>query len=531
MSDQQETSDNERQADQAGQENGDARSNHSASSSSASLVGLRLGDYQLLRKLGRGGMADVYSARHLALGREVAIKVLRSDLAHDKDYISRFRREARAAAKLNHPNIVQVYDVGDADSHHFIAQELIDGDNLRDYLSSRGSLTSEQAIDVLLSVGSALEAAADVGIIHRDIKPENIMRSSRGKIKVADFGLARVGYDSDASRANLTQAGLTLGTPRYMSPEQVQGKNVDARSDLYSLGVTMYHLLTGRPPFEADDPIALAVMHLHETPTPLDRARGKDDLPEWLIAVVTRLMCKLPEDRYQTPSEMLEAVRGETATAQLSSQQAIGTAAATIRLQRVADAVLHRQRRILIRSVVAVIVLAITATAGVWIANQLPQQSVNRMLRPEQVAEADSIEQQYLVAVTRDDVAGWEAVGSYFPASESPTNKVYHTKALLQLARLYSQQGLFQEAYQALDRVDPNIALKYRTVVWARKCAVLEKLEDGAALAAAKRSLEASYTELKTKQPESIEFFNRVVPEQDRLQFQLASGNDGPDDT
>ena len=530
LSEQEETSDD---SGGSGSQRNLPRGNAPASTSSASLVGLRLGDYQLLRKLGRGGMADVYSARHLSLGREVAIKVLRSDFATDKDYIARFRREARAAAKLNHPNIVQVYDVGDADSHHFIAQELIDGENLRDYLSSQGSLSSEQAIEVLLAVGSALQSAAEMGITHRDIKPENIMRSSRGDIKVADFGLARVGYDADASRANLTQAGLTLGTPRYMSPEQVQGKPVDVRSDLYSLGVTMYHLLTGRPPFEADDPIALAVMHLHETPTPLDRARGRDDLPEWLIAVVGRLMSKLPADRYQTPAEMLDAVRSKAAIGRFGSQEALGTAAATIRLQRVADAVLHRKRRMLVRTLGAFAVSALSAVAGGWFASQTPGQTVNRMLRPEQVAQAESIEQQFLIAVTRDDIAGWEAVGTHFPSTESANNRVYVAKSLIQLARLYSQQGRYADANEVLDRVlaDPNVALKYRTVVWAHKCRALEKLNDAAALAAAKRTLEASYKELKANQPEAIEFFNRVVPEQDRLQFQLDNGTVTPERT
>ena len=279
-----------------------------------SLVGSRLGDYQLLRKLGRGGMADVYAARQLSLGREVALKVLRPDFARDNDYIHRFRREARAAAKLNHPNIVQVYEVGNVDSIHYIAQELVDGENLRQSLDRNGVIGTEGAIEVLVGVASALEVAAEAGITHRDIKPENVMRNVRGIIKVADFGLARIGTDVDATQSNLTQVGLTLGTPRYMSPEQVQGKTVDTRSDLYSLGITAYHLLAGRPPFEAEDSLALALMHLHETPVPLDRNRarynsdGEPDLPEWLIAVVSRLMSKLPQDRFQSPSELLDAM-------------------------------------------------------------------------------------------------------------------------------------------------------------------------------------------------------------------------------
>ena len=232
------------------------------SKSSGSLIGTRLGNYQIMRKLGRGGMADVYAARQLSLGRDVALKVLRSDFARDKDYVQRFRREARAAAKLNHPNIVQVIEVGNVESLHYIAQELIDGENLRQRLDREGAISPADAVEVLVGVASALEVASEAGITHRDIKPENIIRSSRGMMKVADFGLARLGADVAATQSNLTQAGLTLGTPRYMSPEQVPGPGRGrAISDLYSLGVSMYHLLAGRPPFEADDPLALAVLH------------------------------------------------------------------------------------------------------------------------------------------------------------------------------------------------------------------------------------------------------------------------------
>ena len=383
-----------------------------SSTSSSNLVGLRLGDYQLLRKLGRGGMADVYAARHLKLARDVAIKVLRSDLARDQDYLSRFRREARAAAKLNHPNIVQVYDVGDVDSHHFIAQELIDGQNLREHLSSAGSLSADEAVDVLLAVGSALESAAELGITHRDIKPENIMRSSRGTIKVADFGLARMMSDVDSSRANLTQAGLTLGTPRYMSPEQVQGKNVDARSDLYSLGVSMYHLLTGRPPFEADDPIALAVSHVNDTPTPLDRARGKGDLPEWLIAVVTRLMSKSPDDRFQTPSDLLHAVRGQASIANFTGHGG-GTAGATIRLQRASDSIAPRTKRTVAACGAALLLGTAAAGVGYWLVHRTPPVTVRGMLRPQEVSKADTVQQQYLLAITPRRSPG---LGSHCPS-------------------------------------------------------------------------------------------------------------------
>ena len=413
---------------------------------SGTLVGSRLGDFQVMRKLGRGGMADVYAARQLSLARDVALKVLRTDYAKDKDYIQRFRREARAAAKLNHPNIVQVYEVGNVDSVYYIAQELIDGENLRQTLDRQGVIGQDEAVEVLVGVASALEVAAEAGITHRDIKPENVMRNLRGVMKVADFGLARIGTDVDATQSNLTQVGLTLGTPRYMSPEQVQGKSVDIRSDLYSLGVTAYHLLAGRPPFEAEDSLALALMHLHETPVPLDRTRarlnseGDPDLPEWLIAVVARLMNKLPQDRFQSPSELLDAIGNEAAISSLGGI-GVGTAAATIRLQRATD----RVRKISVKRTVtfiAAILLPILCCSIVWsLASSRKPKTVNDLLSPEVVTKADSVDQQFIMAMYRNDEAAWRSVMEFFPIGENATNAAYHAKATWQLTRHRSPVG------------------------------------------------------------------------------------------
>ncbi|QDT13025.1 serine/threonine-protein kinase [Stieleria marina] len=500
----------------------------STTRSGVSLIGSRLGDYQVLRKLGKGGMADVYAARHLSLGRDVAIKVLRSDYAKDKDYISRFRREARAAAKLNHSSIVQVYDVGSVDQTHFIAQELIKGQNLKEVLTTRGPLTTEEATEVLISVGSALEAAAEVGITHRDIKPENIMRSARGDIKVADFGLARLGADSEASRSDLTQAGLTMGTPRYMSPEQVQGKVVDVRSDMYSLGVSMYHLLSGRPPFEADDPLALAVLHLHETPQPLDRARGNDDLPEWLIAVVTRLMSKLPGDRFQSPSELLSAVRNQSSMATDKAYGAIGTAAATIRLQRATDAAVSKRRRGYLRWAIALSIPLICGSAALAMSLRNPPRDVGELLKPPLAVKADTIEEQFLIAVARNDVASWAAIPKHFPPNESSKNRNYFAKSLVQLSRVYASQEKKEEAVATLDRLlgDPKVDRKYRLVAWAKRAALLETMNDPAELQKSLNRLESLYDELKTANPSSIEFFDRVIPPTERMQLEIGGGRD-----
>ena len=489
-----------------------------------SLIGSRLGDYQVLRKLGRGGMADVFAARPLSLGRDVALKVLRSEYARDKDYVERFRREARAAAKLNHPNIVQVYEVGSVDSVFYIAQELIDGGNLRQRLEDQGAIGAEEAIELLVGVASALELAAEAGITHRDIKPENIMRSTRGIIKVADFGLARISTDMSASQTSLTQAGLTLGTPRYMSPEQVQGHAVDARSDLYSLGVTMYHLLAGRPPFEADDPLALALMQLQETPTPLDRARakrapdGQPDLPEWLIAVVTRLMNKSPQDRFQSPSELLDAVHNEAAISTISGL-GVGTAAATIRLQRAADEsrrVTMRRRMQFLAGVL--LPLLITLYAG-WRFEALGGPSVSRLLNPETVAGEESVQEQYLKAVDRNDEAGWRAVSQYFPPETGTINAGYHAKSRIQLAAMFASQGRYEEAEEVLSELlrHPSLDSVYRTIALARRCINLEQWEKNNEAAEVRRELQSVYQELSAENTEGRQFVDRVFTQSEKL--------------
>ncbi|HCP82997.1 MAG TPA: serine/threonine protein kinase, partial [Planctomycetaceae bacterium] len=213
-----------------------------------SLAGRQLGDYRMLRRLGRGGMSVVYLAEQMSLKRRVAIKVLKSDLAEDESYVRRFHKEAQAAAGLVHANIVQIHEVGQTDGIHFIAQEYVQGQNLRQYLQAQGAVDIQMGLSVLRQVAAALHKAGQSGIIHRDIKPENIMLSPTGEVKVADFGLARIVDSGDSMDA--TQVGMTMGTPLYMSPEQAQGGKIDPRSDLYSLGGTAYHMFSGRTPFE-----------------------------------------------------------------------------------------------------------------------------------------------------------------------------------------------------------------------------------------------------------------------------------------
>jgi serine/threonine-protein kinase len=238
-----------------------------AEAPSADLSGRQLGDFCLLQLLGSGAMAEVYLALQQSLRRQVAVKVLKPQLSGDATFVARFHNEAQSAAALVHANIVQIFEVGFQDGLHFIAQEYVAGQNLRDLVDRRGPLEPQLAVLIARQVALALEKAAACGIVHRDIKPENIMITREGEVKVADFGLARL---SGASELNLTQVGVTMGTPLYMSPEQVEGRRVDPRSDLYSFGVTCYQMLAGEPPFKGDTALSVAIQHLQNPPRRLE---------------------------------------------------------------------------------------------------------------------------------------------------------------------------------------------------------------------------------------------------------------------
>ena len=264
------------------------------------LVGQTLKDYCVLRKLGQGAMAEVYLAQQLSLARQVALKVLNADLARDPVYVERFHHEARAAAALVHAGIVQIYEVGEFDGVHFIAQEYVPGRNLGEVIRSRGRLDPALTLDILRQVTAALAKAESEGIVHRDIKPENIMLARSGEVKVADFGLARAQGDGGL---NLTQIGITMGTPLYMSPEQIEGRTLDSRSDVYSLGVTAYHMLAGAPPHTGDTPLAVAMQHLNQPPERLEQQRP--DVPKALANVIHRMLAKKPADRFADPASLL----------------------------------------------------------------------------------------------------------------------------------------------------------------------------------------------------------------------------------
>ena len=269
------------------------------------LTGRTLGDFHVLRKLGQGGMGQVYLARQLSLKRDVALKLLAADLADNPTALKRFQAEAEAVARATHANIVQVYAVGESDGLRYMALEYVAGRNLRDYLDRKGPPDLPVSLSIIRQVAAALQRASELGLVHRDIKPENVLVTKRAEVKVTDFGLSRYVAGGDKP-LNLTKSGMTLGTPLYMAPEQVQGKPVDHRSDIYSFGVTCYHLLAGRPPFRGATAFDVAAMHVRDDPPPL--AGERPDLPADLCAMVHKMMAKRPEDRYQSARDVIRDV-------------------------------------------------------------------------------------------------------------------------------------------------------------------------------------------------------------------------------
>jgi serine/threonine-protein kinase len=254
------------------------------------------GRYRIQRKLGAGGMADVYLAEDQELGRRVAIKILNSRHGNDDQFIERFRREAKNAAALNHPNIVSIYDRGEAEDTYYIAMEFLDGRTLKELIVGRGAAPINVAIEYARQILSALRFAHRHGIVHRDIKPHNVLVDGEGRVKVTDFGIARAGT------SQMTETGSIVGTAQYLSPEQAKGGEIDPRSDLYSLGVVLYELLTGKTPFDGETPVEIAMKHLSTTPKPPSALRP--DVPRELDMVVMRALAKNPDERYQSADEM-----------------------------------------------------------------------------------------------------------------------------------------------------------------------------------------------------------------------------------
>ncbi|MFW2380767.1 MAG: Stk1 family PASTA domain-containing Ser/Thr kinase [Acidimicrobiales bacterium] len=261
------------------------------------------GRYELHRRLARGGMADVFLAHDQLLDRPVAVKVLFPQFASEPLFVERFRREAQAAANLNHPSIVAVYDWGEYDRTYFIVMEYVEGRSLAELLRAEGVLHPDRAVEIAIDTAAALGFAHRNGTIHRDVKPGNILITPGGQVKVTDFGIARAFGGGD----DLTQTGSVMGTATYFSPEQAQGKQVDPRSDLYSLGVVLFEMITGQPPFNGESPVAIAYKHVQdEAPTP---ASVNPQVPTALGAIVDRLLAKQPQERFASAEDLRAELR------------------------------------------------------------------------------------------------------------------------------------------------------------------------------------------------------------------------------
>ncbi|MDR2440047.1 MAG: serine/threonine protein kinase [Planctomycetaceae bacterium] len=427
------------------------------------LTNREFGDYHLLRKIGGGAMAEVYLAEQRSLGRRVAVKILKPELAHDETYIKRFVREAKAIAALNHPNLVQIFQTDCFEGFWFIAQEYVQGQTLQELIRREGPLPFQRVADILWYVASALEKAAQTGIVHRDIKPDNILLGDNGDVKITDFGLARVGGSNGSATAAtaLTQIGMTLGTPLYMSPEQAQGKQLDHRSDLYSLGITSYHALAGRPPFRGETALSVALQHVNQQPEPLEKLRP--DIPPPLARIVHRMIEKQPEKRFRSFYDVQLELR-ELYTVYLNDTEAstrlsdwdrffIGRIdqqllATTEKLQQVLQRgnQLKKQQHhfrfwgLLIFPAVFLIGL----TFGFLRVYSMP----NPLEKPRsaRIAKQNTVSEQWVYACILNTTDAWQSILDYFPEEEY----FWGRKAKRQLIRCYFHEGIMGDTEHSL---------------------------------------------------------------------------------
>ena len=468
------------------------------------LSGLVLGEYQLLRRLGQGGMSFVYLALQKSLQRKVALKILKSELAGDDSYVKRFEREAQAAAKLAQANIVQIYEVGHIDGYHFIAQEYVAGRNLRQYIGRHGAVEPVMAVNVLRQCSLALQTASETGVVHRDIKPENIMLSTKGEVKITDFGLARI-LDRSSDQA-LTQVGVTMGTPLYMSPEQVGGHSLDHRSDIYSLGITAYHMLAGNPPFDGENALAVAMQHFNDEAASLRSIRP--DVPSQLIDVVEQMMSKKPEDRQQNAKELLKELRkvpidldGDwdmiveklstaDSTILLSDTSTWSQAqhAATRQLQQVMAGNVRSWWRSPWLWLGATLLGVGGAAGGMYVAEATPYHSIldvddiNAQLIPKKASVQEQYEACRWVPLAQQE-KHLLAVIEYFPLAEASQQnqrktEQHHHLAKERLAEFYLAQQRYDEAMPIFEEFTGYEDLEVRLQVtgWAGIAIVLDAL-------------------------------------------------------
>ncbi len=386
---------------------------------------MMLGEFRLLRKLGTGGMAEVYLAEQTTLRRQVAVKILRSEYVTDDHYVKRFRHEAAAAGSLNHPNIVQVYMVGEQNGINYIAQEYVQGRTLKDYLKRKGPAEVKIALHILRQIASALQVAGENGIVHRDIKPENILLTNKGEAKVADFGLAQLTLQGE--RISLTQTGITMGTPLYMSPEQVNGVPLDSRSDIYSFGIMAWHMLAGRPPFMADTAMAVAVKHLSEAPPLLSDFRA--DLPAPLRDFVKRLIQKKKEDRPANFGEVVAEIK--QLIRQLAGKEEV---TAPVIAQAKPTWIIDRPFQKQIAWLVAACLLVMAASASVGWTMRTPDVLSVPSAGVSSVQQMTTVDGQLYLAITNpQDESKWIAVREYVGATDEMKARAQTALALIYL--------------------------------------------------------------------------------------------------
>ena len=441
---------------------------------SKNLSGRKIGDYYVLRRLGSGGMADVYLTVQESLKRNVAIKILKPHLAENVDYVDRFQREAQAAAALVHANIDQIFEVGQSEGFHFIAQEYVRGRNLKQYLARYGAVPPDMAMSVLRQCTMALQKGAEHDVVHRDIKPDNIMLTANGEIKVTDFGLASIGGEADKS---LTKAGITVGTPLYMSPEQIEGGALDARSDIYSLGVTAYHMLAGTPPFDGDNALTIAMKQVKNNATPLGEVRP--DLPAAVCKLIHRMIEKSPEDRPQSADEVLRvlkqinldeayALNDIKISPAAIVDKSTGSPQRTKLQQAMRGKVSARSSARLVSGLGAAALTVGAWFGGNWLANLNPPADPLEITvdvetpSGQPVPRLQTVDQQYestywstfdlssKQALPRQE-AHWKAVLDYFPVDQAGDaenkTKLYHQRAMARLGEIYVTQKRFEEAF------------------------------------------------------------------------------------
>jgi len=427
----------------------------------ADLSGRKIGDFQLLRRVGQGAMAEVYLAEQQQLRRRVAVKVLKPEFAQDTNYIRRFEREAQAAAALVHANIVQIYEVGRAGDLHYIAQEYVEGSNLRDWLVRHGPPDLPHALSIMCQTAAALAKAGEAGIVHRDIKPENILITRQGEVKVADFGLAH--FTRENRQTHLTQAGITVGTPLYMSPEQVEGKPLDHRSDLYSFGVTCYHMLAGQPPFSGETALGVAVQHLRNEAKPLESLRP--DLPPTLCRLVHGLLAKAPQQRPASARAVLRELRrlereccGGAWPDELPALESLGSPeqvdarlAATQELGRLMATQTLRRRRQWRQTVLWISAIAAATLASMAIGMKLfqrPPLLADALEPAPRVPVQANVMRQWYWATQEGTAEAWRSVIEHFP-----DQRYYVERAKQQLALAYLQEKNLDEAARLFEEL------------------------------------------------------------------------------